>query len=147
MGIEARTSFQREKNPGGIIPGHWARFLSEALPAIPNRCDRDIVALYTDYESDEYGEYTLVLGARVSSAADVPAGMVVKKVPAQRYVVFLSERGPVQRIVIDAWKRIWNEPRTADYTRAYRGDFEVYGAAAADPENAQIEIFIGVKQA
>jgi predicted transcriptional regulator YdeE len=48
MGIEARTSFQREKNPGGVIPGLWARFLSDALPAIPNRRDGDLVALYTD---------------------------------------------------------------------------------------------------
>jgi len=71
--------------------------------------------------------------------------MVVKDVPAQRYAVFTSDRGPVQRIVIDTWKRIWNEPRTAEYTRAYRADFEIYGAAAADPENTRIEIFIGVK--
>ena len=145
IGIEARTSFAREKNPGGVIPELWGRFLREALHAIPHRADGNIAALYTDYESDEYGEYTLVLGAKVSSTADVPEGMVVREVPAARYAVFKSERGPVQKIVIGAWKRIWNEPRTPEYARAYLNDFELYGAASADPGDSQVDIYIGVK--
>lgn len=145
IGIEARTSFRRERNPGGVIPELWARFLSAALYAIPNRADAEVIGLYTDYESDEYGEYTLVLGAKVLSADEIPAGMVVKQVPAQRYAVFTSERGQAGSVVIGTWKRIWNEPRTPEYTRAYRSDFELYGAAAADPANTQLDIFVGVK--
>jgi predicted transcriptional regulator YdeE len=143
VGIEARTSFRREKNPGGVLPALWGRFREE-MRAVPNRTDKDTIALYTDYESDEYGEYTVVLGAKVSSAADVPEGMVAKQVPAARYAVFTSERGPAKRVVIDTWKRIWNEPRTERYARSYRNDFELYGAAAADPEDIQLTIYIGV---
>jgi predicted transcriptional regulator YdeE len=145
VGIEGRTSFTREKMPGGLIPELWGRFMKEGLPAaIPNRCGGDIVALYTDYESDEYGEYTLVIGARVSSVAEVPAGMVAKRVAASKYAVFDSDRGPVARIVIDTWRRIWNEPRTAEYARSYRFDFEVYGAGAADPADSRVQIYVGV---
>ena len=119
--------------------------MNEALPAIPDRADGEIIALYTDYESDEYGEYTLVLGAKVTSSANIPEGMVVKEVPAARYAIFTSARGDVKQVVINTWKRIWNEPRTAEYTRAYRADFELYGAAAANPDDCQLDIYIGVK--
>jgi predicted transcriptional regulator YdeE len=149
IGIEARTSFSREKMPGGAIPELWGRFMKEGLLAkVPNRCDGDIIALYTDYDSDEYGDYSLLIGAKVAPVVpveDVPAGMVAKHVPDSRYAVFTSERGPVQRIVIDTWKRIWQEPRTDEYARSYRSDFEVYGASAADPSDSRIDIYIGVK--
>jgi predicted transcriptional regulator YdeE len=138
-GIEVRTSFAREKEPGGAIPALWERFMKEG------HRNGDIIALYSDYESDEYGEYTLLLGARVFSSADVPAGWILRHVPASQYAVFTSERGPVQRIVIDLWKRIWHEPRTTEYRRSYRADFEVYGAAAANPADSEVEIYVGVK--
>ncbi len=146
VGIQARTSFEREKMPGGAIPALWGRVMSEGLIArIPNRSESEIIALYTDYESDEYGAYTLVVGAKVSSIADLPDGMVAKYVPSSRYAVFQSARGPVQKIVIDTWKRIWREPDTPVYERSYRADFEVYGASAADPSDSRIEIYIGMK--
>jgi predicted transcriptional regulator YdeE len=144
IGIEARTSFRNEKD-GGVFAAMWQRFLAEAMHAIPNRADSDLIALYTDYESDEFGEYTFVLGARVTSSENLPEGMVVRQIPAARCAVFTSERGPVKDVVINTWKRIWNEPRTAEYTRSYQSDYEVYGPAAADPNNCQIDIFIGVK--
>jgi predicted transcriptional regulator YdeE len=140
IGIETRTSFRKEKDGAGLIGALWTRFMGNGLePAIPNRTGRETIALYTDYESDEYGEYTLVLGARVASIAEVPHGMVTKHVPAARYAVFPTDPGDdVAHRVINAWKRIWNEPRTAEYTRAYRADFEVYGA------NGSIDINVGV---
>ena len=78
IGIEGRTSFRREKEGNGIIPAMWERFMKENVSAaIPNRADRNIVALYNDYESDEYGEYTLTIGAKVSSVGEIPAGILI----------------------------------------------------------------------
>jgi predicted transcriptional regulator YdeE len=66
--------------------------------------------------------------------------MVSKQVPDARYKIVLSERGPVWRVVPDAWKRIWQEP----LQRAFRADFEIYGERAAKPEDAIVEIWLGI---
>lgn len=142
IGIEARTGNAKETTADGAIPKQWARFMKEGLLAeIPNKADPAIVALYTDYESDKDGAYTYVLGARVSSVASVPKGMVVRKIPAGRYAVFTSNRGPVSRVVYETWKRIWAAP----LHRAYRTDFEVYDERAADPQNTEMSIYVGIE--
>jgi predicted transcriptional regulator YdeE len=141
IGIEARTTNAREMTADGIIGKQWTRFMKDNLLArIPNKADSAIVALYTDYESDKDGAYTFVLGARVSSVASIPGGMVARKVPAGRYAVFTSDRGPVARVVYETWKRIWAAP----LERVYRTDFEVYDERAADPQNTQISVYVGV---
>jgi predicted transcriptional regulator YdeE len=145
MGIEVRTSNAREMTPDGQIGRQWERFAKEGLAArIPQRADQNLVAVYSGYASDEHGEYDYLLGAKVSGIAEIPAGMTVRHVPTGRYAVFTSERGPVTKVVPEAWKRIWDEPRTATYARSYKVDFELYGARAANPADSQVEIYIGV---
>jgi predicted transcriptional regulator YdeE len=100
-----------------------------------------MIALYTEYESDEHGEYTFVLGGK-SGLAD---GLVLKTVPAGRYAVFTSERGPVQKVVVETWLRIWSELPSAKGLRSYIADFEVYDQRAADPANAVVDVYVGVK--
>ena len=91
VGISSRTSNGKEMSGKGVIPQQWDRFIKEGmLGQIPNKVDSNILAVYTDYESDANGEYTFLIGARVSSADDVPLGMVARKVPAGRYAVFIS---------------------------------------------------------
>jgi predicted transcriptional regulator YdeE len=146
IGIEARTSNAREMTPEGAIGKMWQRFRGEDLAArIPHRADANTVAVYSDYASDENGEYTYLLGVKVSAISQIPPGMVSRNVPTGLYARFRSERGPVQRVVYETWKRIWAEPRTAHYSRSYRADFELYGADAADPGDSNIEIYIGVR--
>lgn len=95
VGIAVRTSNAREMTADGVIGNQWGRFMTEGVLAkIPNKADKAMVAVYTDYASDHNGEYTFLLGARVTSDADVPAGMVAKTIPAGRYAVFTSEKGP-----------------------------------------------------
>ena len=125
-GIEARTNNAKEAGPEGVIGKQWERFMRDGLQQqIPDKADQNIYAVYTDYASDANGDYTFVLGAKVRSSPDrlIPTGMVVKKIPAGRYAVFTSERGPVQKIVVETWRRIWEyyqSPRNSQ--RAYRAD-------------------------
>jgi predicted transcriptional regulator YdeE len=145
IGIGARTTNALEMSGKGIIPELWGRaFGAGIFDKIPGRLDRDIIALYSDYASDEHGEYSFLIGTRVPPHTPVPEGMVGKAVPAGKYAVFTSERGPVSKVVIDTWKRIWAQPRSSDYARSYRADYEVYGAQAVNPGSAQIDIYIGV---
>jgi predicted transcriptional regulator YdeE len=108
--------------------------------------DSSIIALYTDYETDEHGPYTYVLGAKVSAASKIPQGMVARRVPAGRYAVFTSDRGPVAEVGLNTWKRIWALPQSnPEIHRNYKTDLEVYDQRAVDPKNAQIDIYVGIK--
>jgi len=146
VGIAVRTTNANEATDSRIGKA-WARLMQENLLAtIPNRADHRTVAVYTDYASDKDGEYTYVLGARVTKVEQVPAGMTVKQVAAGRYAVFTSERGPVQQVVVATWRRIWGTPKDAPGgDRAYKTDFELYDQRAQDPAAAVVEIHIGIR--
>lgn len=146
IGIAARTTNANEMSGKGVIADQWARFMTEGLLSkIPNKVDPNILAVYTDYESDANGVYTFIIGAKVNSADDVPPGMAAKKIPSGRYAVFASEKGFVGKVVPEAWSRIWALPKsTPGGNRAYQADFEVYDQRAADPQNAQVEIYVGI---
>jgi len=147
VGIAVRTSNAKEMTADGLIGKQWARLMQEAVLAkIPNKADKSIVAVYTEYASDHNGDYTYVLGARVTSDADVPARMVAKKIPAGRYAVFTSEKGPPAKVVPETWMRINSLPKTAvGGDRMYRADFEIYDERAADPQSVVVEVCVGIK--
>jgi predicted transcriptional regulator YdeE len=147
IGIAERTTNAKEMSGEGVIGKQWGRFMQEnQLAQIPNRADSSIIAVITDYASDKDGEYTHLIGARVTSTKEVPAGMVVKKVPAGRYAMYTSEKGPVAQVVVATWQRIWAAPKSAPSgNRAYKADYEVYDERAADPENAQVDVHVGIR--
>jgi predicted transcriptional regulator YdeE len=143
VGIEARTNNAREMSGSGVIASQWARFMKDELLAqIPNKTDAAILAVYSDYASDENGEFSFMIGARVSSVAEAPAGMVARKIPAGRYTIFTSERGPVEKVVMATWQKIWAAP---GIERAYNVDFELYDERARNPKNAQVDVCVGIK--
>jgi predicted transcriptional regulator YdeE len=149
VGIWTSTNNQKEVGADGVIGKEWHRFLSEGLLSkIPDRVDHSIIAVYTDYASDARSQYSFVLGAKVRPVPNpvVPEGMVVKTVAGGKYAVFTTPRGPASTVVPATWKRIWKyfeQPQNGQ--RAYQADFEVYDERAADPNNAQVDIYIGTK--
>lgn len=147
IGLAARTTNVDEAGPNGVIPRLWQRLMSQNLPAkIPNRIGDDIVAVYTEYTSDENGAYTYVVGVKVKPGTDAPEGMRKVRIPASEYIVFPTLRGPVEQVVPAEWHVIW-KAFTADgpFQRAFSYDFELYGKTAADPKNSQVDIYIGIK--
>ena len=147
IGISCRTDNAKEAAGQGCIGQQWGRLFSEGLlDKIPDRVDKSIVAVYTDYASDKDGEYTYILGAKVKGDATALAGMVKTTIPAGRYAVFTSEQGPVQQVVPATWKRIWGVPKAEPGgDRAYQSDFEVYDERAKDPKNSVMDIYIGIR--
>ena len=146
-GIAVRTSNARELSGDPIIGKHWERFFSEhILGKIPNRTDSRIYAVYTDYEGDQNGEYTLLLGAKLGGRIPLPPGMVATAIPAGKYAVVTSDPGPVVEAVVGAWKRIWSlRPEELGGERAYKADFELYDERATDPRNSVVDVYLGLK--
>jgi predicted transcriptional regulator YdeE len=147
VGIAGRTTNAKEMTADGIIGKYWGRLMQEGLLAkIPNKADENIVAVYTDYASDHDGEYLFLLGARVKSMGEVPTGMVAKTVPAGKYAVFTSEKGPGYQVVPAVWQRINSLPKTTvGGDRVYRADYEVYDQRARDPQASVVDVFVGIR--
>jgi predicted transcriptional regulator YdeE len=147
IGIQTRTS-NAEEASNGSIGKLWARIASEdLLERIPHRVDDRIVAVYGDYESDKNGRYTYTLGAKVSSADDVPPGMSVTRVLSGDYAMFTAQGGAPPRMTVDLWKHIWSLERPGPLHRAYKTDFEVhYKGLKAQPPDTHIDIYIGVQK-
>lgn len=141
VGIYVLTSNQNGQATRDI-PALWQRFFMEnTIEKIPNKLDSDLYCVYTQYEGDYTQPYTTVLGCRVSHLDQIPEGMIGIEIPAGKYKQFTA-RGNLQNgVVFQEWMRIWN----TDLPRAYKADFEVYGAKAANPLDAEVPIYIGVE--
>jgi len=147
VGIEARTSNAKEGTGDGVIGKQWQKFFQDGvLEKIPNKVDGNTYAVYSDYASDKNGEYSLTIGAKVRDGSPAPPGLVLKTVTAGNYTVVTSEKGPVAKVVVAAWQRVWAmEDRRELAPRAYKTDYELYDQRAADPENSQADLYIGTK--
>jgi predicted transcriptional regulator YdeE len=147
VGIAVRTSNAEQMTEARPIGKQWERLFKEGvLAAIPNKADGNIVAVYSEYATDKDGEYTYLLGARVTKVENVPAGMTVKHLPAGRYAVFTSEKGPVQKVVVEMWQRVWATPKSAlGGDRTYKADFEVYDQRAQNPADAVVDLYIAIR--
>jgi predicted transcriptional regulator YdeE len=147
IGIEARTNAAKEATSQGIIPQLWQKFFEEGvLQKIPNRADQNIYVAYTDFTNKRFGDYSVVIGARVTDKSHIPPGLVFKSIPAGSYSVYLSDRGPAERVIPAAWQRIADaeDKGQLGHTRTYKADYELYDAASMDPQNLQGEIHVGM---
>jgi predicted transcriptional regulator YdeE len=147
VGLATRTHNAAEMNGKGKIGEVWQTFLARNLAAkIPNKLGVDLVAIFTDYETDHTGHYTYLLGVPVSSTEHLPPGLTHRRVPAGRYAVLCSNRGVIKQVVPEIWQRIWQmSPSQLGGSRAFQTDYEIYDQRAADPDNAQIEVHIGLR--
>jgi predicted transcriptional regulator YdeE len=142
IGIEIRTN-----NAAGDIPRQWDRFFKEGvLGKIPNKADANILAVYSRYASDHNGDYDYLIGARVRDGSTAPEGMMAEVIPKARYAVLTTERGPVGKVVSEAWQKIWalEDAGGLGGRRTYKADFEVYDQRSRDPNDSQVDIYVGV---
>ncbi|UVI30020.1 GyrI-like domain-containing protein [Paenibacillus spongiae] len=149
-GLAGRTTNAAEAGPGGQIPALWGAFHAKGVTsALSGYAEpSNMYGLYAEYESDASGEYTILLGHRLLEESE-PSGLPDQEwktidLPASRYAVFTTERGPVAKVVPEAWGRIWAWFAEGNGTRTFTGDFERYDGRAADPADAVVEIYIAV---
>ncbi len=97
VGIALRSS---PSSAAADISAFWQRFMREDIAATLGPKDGHIYAVYTDYESDWRGPYTMVLGVAGEASASVPAGMRRVRAPAGEYASFAARGNPAEVI----WK-------------------------------------------
>jgi len=141
IGISVRTTNengQSAKDIGGL----WNRFMSEnVMSKIPNKINTDIFSIYTEYEGDYTKPYTTLIGCKVNSLENIPEGLIGKSFKGGMYKKFKAVGDLTKGAVYEEWGKIWN----SDLNRSYTADFEVYGEKAQNPANAEVDIFIAIK--
>lgn len=129
LATRASNAAEREGEPGtGPIVRLWGAFMQRDFPRdIPNQAEPgEIVAVYTDFDSDAGGEYLAVLGRTVTSLDTVPETLVGTIVPSQT-MASIAVRGDLSQTVPATWERII-EVFTPDYRlqRTFVSDIDVY---------------------
>jgi predicted transcriptional regulator YdeE len=121
IGIEVRTT---NNNGQGVIDigGLWQKFVN------------------TEYEGDYTQPYTTLIGCKVKHLEDIPVDMRGMTFNYGAYRKFIA-KGSIPTCVGNAWNEIWN----TNINRAYTQDFEVYSEKAHNPNNAEIDIYVAIK--
>ncbi len=141
IGIEIRTS---NNNGQGIrdIGALWQKFMGEhILEKIPNKINNTIYSVYTEYVSDYTEPYTTLIGCSVKHLNEIPAGMRGIKFNKETYQRFIAKGDLSAHIVANAWNEIWK----SNLNRAYTQDFEVYSEKTHNPHDAEVDIYIAIK--
>jgi len=143
-GISVRTTNRDESLPDrASIPGMYQRFeserIAEQIPSPVNPSKR--IAVYADYEKDQSGKYTILLGQQVTNDINVPDELDHVRINAGNFLRFHAE-GNMPDAVISTWQEVWRYfEESSEHTRKFDTDFELYDSSTPN----QADIFISVE--
>ncbi|MFI5154860.1 MAG: GyrI-like domain-containing protein [Chitinophagales bacterium] len=139
MGIAIRTTNQNNQSIKDI-EGLWRRFYQEEiLGKIPDKENKDVYCLYTDYEQQADAHYTTIIGCKVSQVKNIPDTFIAKTIPAGHYHLYVSS-GRIPESVQKTWEWIWQSGEK----RKFRADFDLYSEKSSGAENQAVETYLSV---
>jgi predicted transcriptional regulator YdeE len=148
IGIKCRTNNYSEQDPitakiGKMMQKYFQTAVSEK---IANRSNPNtIYCVYSEYDTDQNGDYTYFIGEEVSEFSGVIEEMSELTIPAQNYIKFTNGPGPMPEVCISVWQKIWSmTSKEFGSARSYLADFEIYDSRAADPTNAVLDVYVGI---
>ncbi len=150
VGICVRTNNKREagKMDGKIFPLVKRYFHEGLAEKIKHRKNPGTTfCAYTDYESDEHGDYTYLIGEEVTSFdKQLPEGFQTLIIPKQTYAKFTTEPAPMPDVLLNVWNTVWkSSPEELGGRRTYVTDFEIYDERAADHQKIVLDLFIAIE--
>lgn len=141
IGISVRTTNENGQ-AAQDIGQLWNKFMSENVQGkIPNKVDGIVYSLYTDYEGDHTQPYTTILGCKVNSLDKIPEEMVGRSFDGGNYAKTTAKGDLAKGLIINHWSKIWE----TELARRYTADFEVYGAKAMNPSDAEVDFLVAVE--
>lgn len=131
-GFSVRTQNKDEFHESTAkLPSLWQQFYTSELATNAN-----IFGVYSNYDSDANGFYTVTAGVKSSHA---PTGLSAVTIQAGNYLVFQGT-GPMPATVVEIWKQIWEFfEKNTEYRRNFISDFEAYSGSE------QVMIYIGLE--
>ncbi len=142
IGIALEKKTINENGQAGIDCGNlWQKFEKGGYTnKIPGKLSDEIFAVYHQYDSDYTKPYAYFIGCKVSAETKLPKGMDSLMISPGIYQQ-VTAKGKIPDCIINVWQTIWS----ADINRAYQADFEVYDARSKDWNNAEVDVFLSVK--
>jgi len=142
IGIAVRTTNENGQSAQDI--GQlWGKFMSDDIAEkIPNKIETDVLSIYTNYQGDHTQPYDTILCCKVSSLEKIPEGMVGQSFDGGTYEKFVSKGDLTKGVVYGTWLEIWQK----DLDRAFTADFEIYGAKAQNPTDAEVAVLVAVNE-
>lgn len=129
VGYQVRTTNAEEKSPATSRLGPlWQRVMKPGtFDAVSRPVSRSrLVAVLHDYESNETGAYTEVIGVEVAPNDDeTPAGMTSLLVPEAKSVKFTAH-GQMPDAIMRTWVEIWDAFPSDDLSRSFSFDVELH---------------------
>ena len=120
----------------------WQEFETRNISSqISNGSEREIYAVYYDYDGDHTKPFSYFIGCRVSNNMETPEGLEMLTIPESDYQEIVA-KGKMPDCVASSWRQIWY----SDIPRAYQYDFEVYDSRSVDWQNAEVDIFLSVNR-
>ena len=150
VGICVRTNNKQEVNKmdGKIFPLVEKYFHGALAEKILHRKNPGTtLCAYTDYESDEHGDYTYFIGEEVTFFDEkLPKDFQTLIIPSQTYARFTTDPAPMPDVLLNVWKKVWNSsPKDLGGKRTYVTDFELYDERAADHQKIVLDLYIAIE--
>src|SRR5579859_3904101 len=88
VGLTAGTNNKNEMNPqtskiGELMGRYWSQNIAAQ---ISNRKNPGVtLSVYTEYDSNEHGDYTYFIGEEVGSFENIPSGLQKLMIPVAKY--------------------------------------------------------------
>jgi predicted transcriptional regulator YdeE len=140
-GIKARTTHRIEAvAQTAKIPALWRRFFADrADDQIHDRSDGGVVlVVYADYERDDSGPFSVLIGHRVATLDDVPLGISGVWLLPGLYLCFEKAGRPFE-YPAEAWQEIRRFfAHSHEHERAFEADYEIHSAEA-------VAFFVSIK--
>ncbi|MDM5232812.1 GyrI-like domain-containing protein [Lysinibacillus pakistanensis] len=147
-GISAITTNETERSKDGKIGKLFEQFHSQNIGKKlgVNIQEDGHYSCYFNYEQGDAGLYEIMVSVKVQETSQLQSLDTINTftVPAAKYAVFVTEKGPIIEMVQRAWDDIWQWSQQPDNNRAFTGDFEYY-SKDINPEDGQAEIYISIK--
>lgn len=147
-GISTVTTNEAEQSKDGKIGKLFEQFHSQNIGKKLGVNIQEVghYSCYFNYEQGDAGPYEVMVSVRVQESLQLQKQGMIETftVPAAKYAVFVTERGPIIEMVQRAWADIWQWSQQPGNNRAYTGDFEYY-SKDINPEDGQAEIYISIK--
>lgn len=147
VGIAIETSNEKEMSKDGQIVELYEYFVHQDISAkIDNKKDNHLVALYTDYETDESGPYVYAIGHQVDSE-DCSDPCEFFDIPAGRYLRCSSERGYLNDVLPALWREIWRRTQSGelDVERSFITDLEFHNYEDNESADVQVDVYLSIR--
>ena len=150
IGTEIRTNniFETTPTTSKIGPCVHHYMQEQLFNKITNRKNPGTTyCMYTDYESDQTGDYTFFIGEEIDAylAESYSEGLDKRVIPKQNYVKFTTKSGPMPFVANSAWQRIWQmTPDDLGGKRSFKSDFQIHDERSANPMSTILDIYVGI---